>query len=464
MIPMLKPSILPITCGARACGGNDSSAENVPIGRDTAEINIWRLQSLFNNFRRILFLNNAILEDMAQMEQALGGEYIFDRAFLETSVRTLSSRVHHVTYNLNALTGNAYIPLYDRYQDIRTILDDILSGNVRALAGTPVLPLQAVGWELEPLVGIDLVCLAELRHHPGSLVAAGFIITAEGTRALIGSATPAIDAEPADISATEVRAGIDEQLKVLLGNRKDRRFSVVAIRLEGKEESVRELGRFALVPDANGARVETVVEASFLGQSAALAGVASQGDTAVMPSPGDCFAGLYVLCLEQIVRTVFSWLKNDGTEPAGHFAVFVRDSPPADICGTVRTRTISSGSSEVLAISASLPDSRDGGDTFLLRRTYPFDLVQSTITPRPVGYHFPDGRLATGEAAAVGGLGRGSALVQSKTLKNLAETAMTLERMMGTPVAVQWECRNDGNCCITGLSPMPVIVEEISGR
>jgi pyruvate,water dikinase len=435
-----------------------------PNRKDIAEINIWRLQSLFNNFRRILFLNNVILEDMAQMEQALGGEYIFDKAFLETSVRTLSSRVHHVTYNLNALTGNGYIPLYDRYQHIRTILDDILSGNFRALAGTTVLPLHAVGWELEPLVGIDLVCLAELRHHPGSLVAEGFIITAEGTRALMGSATPATHAERADISATEVRTGIAEQLKVLLGNRKDMRFSVVAIRLEGKEELLNELGRFALVPDSNGARVETVVEASFLGQSATLAAVSRQGDAAAMPSPDDSFAGLYVLGLEQIVRTIFSWLKYDGTEPTGHFAVFVRDSPPADMCGTVRTRTISSGSYEVLAITATLQDSEDGGDTFLLRRTYPFDLIQSTISPRPAGYHFPDGRLATGEATAASGLGRGSALVQSKTLKNLAETAMTLERMMGTPVAVHWECRNDGNCCITGLSPIPVIVEEISGH
>ena len=88
--------------------------KNRTKGRETAEINIWRLQSLFNNFRRILFLNNAILEDMDHMERALGGEYIFDRAFLETSVRTIASRVHHVAYNLNALTGNGYIPLYDR--------------------------------------------------------------------------------------------------------------------------------------------------------------------------------------------------------------------------------------------------------------------------------------------------------------------------------------------------------------
>ena len=179
---------------------------------DIAEINIWRLQSLFNNFRRILYLNNAILENMARMEQALGGEYIFDKAFLENTVRTIASHVHHVTYNLNALTGNAYIPLYDRYQDIRTILDDILSGNTRALACPPVLPLD-IGWELEPLVGIDLVCLAELRHHPGIHGPEGFVITSEGTRALTGQ--PAADTSgTVHIYRNMVRVGLAEHLEI----------------------------------------------------------------------------------------------------------------------------------------------------------------------------------------------------------------------------------------------------------
>ena len=130
-------------------------------------IDIWRVKALFNNFRKILQLNTLVFEQIAAMDRALGGEYIFDRNFLEESVRTIASHVHHVTYNLNALTNNGYIPLYDRYQEIRIILDDILVGNTKALSCPPVLPLDSLSWELEPLVGIDLVCLAELRHHPG---------------------------------------------------------------------------------------------------------------------------------------------------------------------------------------------------------------------------------------------------------------------------------------------------------
>ena len=437
---------------------------NRPRSRETAEINIWRLQSLFNNFRRILFLNNAILEDMDHMERALGGEYIFDRAFLETSVRTIASRVHHVTYNLNALTGNGYIPLYDRYQDVRTILDDILSGNTGALAHSPVLPLHAVGWELEPLVGIDLVCLAELRHHRESRVTEGFVITAEGAQALTGQKTTPVTPEhqAAHVSMTEVRAEIGEQFKTLLKTRSVLRFSVVVTRIEGEEELVQELGRFVLAPVADGPGMEILIESWPEGQSS-ISMPEAQKNVEPLPASDDSAADLYARCLEHLIRTIFAWFAKSGREPIGPFAVFVRGSLPAAVSGTVQTRFAAKGFPETLSVTAGLPDADAGDDTFLLRRTYPFDIIQSTITPRPAGYHFPEGSLATGAASTHGSFGRGSALVEIKVLKRLAETAMMLERMLGAPVTVRWECLADGECCITGLTPMPVRLEETGG-
>ena len=39
-------------------------------------------RSLFSKFRSLLEANTAALAKMAEMERMLGGEYIFDRAFL----------------------------------------------------------------------------------------------------------------------------------------------------------------------------------------------------------------------------------------------------------------------------------------------------------------------------------------------------------------------------------------------
>jgi len=46
---------------------------------------------VFRTFKRILALNTQALERMAQMDRALGGEYVFDKAFLESSVRDVAA-------------------------------------------------------------------------------------------------------------------------------------------------------------------------------------------------------------------------------------------------------------------------------------------------------------------------------------------------------------------------------------
>lgn len=434
---------------------------------DAVEIDIWRLQALFNNFRRILHLNNSILERIAQLERALGGEYIFDRTFLETSVRTIASHVHHVAYNLNALTGNGYIPLYDRYQDIRTILDDILSGNTRALGCPPVVSLADIGWELEPLVGIDLVCLAELRHHQGIQAADGFAVTAEGTMALAGRAA-SNTSRPAHHSVNEVRIGLAEQLGALLNSRPTRELAVVVTQVDDPDEPVRELARFSIVPAARHSALAIVEESA--GEPPGDPAIVDN-DTLRMPdggpsskgSPDDLPLDLYRICLERIIGMIGAGPSRYGMAEGGRFAVFVRCARPAAIEGTILTRDDATGNYDLLAISASVPGEKGGENTFLLKRTYPFDLAGSEIPPRFADSRFADGRLATDQSVNHEGLGRGSALLVMGQLKLLAETAMTLERMMGVPIALQWQGLQDGTWIITRLFLRQIVQYENPG-
>ncbi len=427
-----------------------------PKAADTAEINIWRLQSLFNNFRRILQLNNAVLANMARMEQALGGEYIYDRAFLETTVRTIASHVHHVTYNLNALTGNAYISLYDRYQDIRTILDDILSGNTRALACPPVLPLADIGWEMEPLVGIDLVCLAELQHHPGIHGPAGFVVTSEGTQALTGRLNHD-GSGIVPISGNRVRTGLAEQLAILLPNCSTRRLSVVVTQVDDDEEVARELGRFMVMPTADRS-VLSIVEDTTHPLKPNTAGdttdTAAEEDETVTATPRhdqENSIHLYVRCLERIVHTIFVRMQKAGTDKVVQYAVFVRCVPDVAATGLIQSRAASTTSYDVLSITATHAEVEYGTDTYLLNRTYPFDLIQSEISAQVGDKHFADG-----------GFSRSSAILTNKQQKSLAETAMSLERMLGIPIALTWEMLPEATCKVTRLLALQSSHREIS--
>ncbi len=425
-----------------------------PATKDTAEINIWRLQSLFNNFKRILQLNNAVLADMARMEQALGGEYIYDRAFLETTVRTIASHVHHVTYNLNALTGNAYISLYDRYQDIHTILDDILSGNTRALACPPVLPLADIGWEMEPLVGIDLVCLAELQHHPGIHGPAGFVITSEGTRALTGRLSHD-GSETVQISGERVRTGLAEQLEILLPNCAIGRLTVVVTQIDDNEEIARELGRFTVMPTADRSVLSIIGDTRHPAEPDTgknITDLPIEEDETVTAAPSrdqGKSIHLYVRCLERIIHTIFVRMQKAGADRVVQYAVFVRCCPNVATTGLVQSRTATTNSHDVLSITAN--HTEEEYDTYLLNRTYPFDLIQSEISAHPGA-----GNLS------VGGHSRRSAILTNKQQKALAETAMTLERMLGIPLVLTWEMLPEAKCNITRLIPLQQTPREIS--
>jgi pyruvate,water dikinase len=139
---------------------------------------------LFRCFQRILALNTRALELMAEMERAMGGEYVFDRSFLEASARTLGVLTHQVAYHLNGMTDEGEVALYDAYQAVRDVLDDVLAGGLGPQAARLFLPLGETGWELEPLAGLCAAGLSEIGSRFGFARLEGGAVTATGMAAL----------------------------------------------------------------------------------------------------------------------------------------------------------------------------------------------------------------------------------------------------------------------------------------
>ena len=156
--------------------GRSSSPE--PPGEET-------IRSLFSKFRRILSMNNRSLEIMAEMERALGGEYIFDRNYLELSVRELGDMVHQTAYSLNAMAANRYVGILDRFEEIKNTLADILEGGLGPWSHLLTAAADSIGWEMEPMVGFELTCLSEIRRQTGMSAPDGFVITVTGVDRLL---------------------------------------------------------------------------------------------------------------------------------------------------------------------------------------------------------------------------------------------------------------------------------------
>jgi pyruvate,water dikinase len=132
---------------------------------------------LFSKFQEILSLNNQVLELMAGANDVLGGNYIFDRRYIETTCQTLSDLVLKLIYALDSIAPRKYAALHDAYRRINGEIENDLAGRIGAAAADFVLPYRAIGRDYIEAVGGKNASLAELQTFLGLRIPAGFAIT-----------------------------------------------------------------------------------------------------------------------------------------------------------------------------------------------------------------------------------------------------------------------------------------------
>lgn len=136
-----------------------------------------QFKALFDRFQQVLEGNNVILELMAQLEDKLSGEYIFDINYLKHAVNELSEEVYRVASNLNIITNNRYPELFSRQVAIHTELENILEGrNLDAGTGL-ALDYGDIDSDSTEIVGSKNANLGEIRNHLNIPVPDGFALT-----------------------------------------------------------------------------------------------------------------------------------------------------------------------------------------------------------------------------------------------------------------------------------------------
>lgn len=391
----------------------------------------WRIRALFQNFRRILACNTQALERMAEMDQALGGAYIFDRAFLEASVHELSRLVHHVVYNLNALTGNGYVALYDRYEELRGALGGVLAGGMDgagprsgtgaiAAAGAAagsladmVADVRDVDWEQEPAAGFEAACLARLARHHGARIADALVAGTAGCAALTEGG------KAADTVAQVLR---DRAMR--MGGTASFTVRVCPVDETGRPAG-REMERTGVVPDMLPHTLRDALREA-TGDADATGGTGATGTP----------HGMAALILPESSLTVSGWLHSHAPMGPVRHAVLVEARFP-------------SGGDPEHAPPVSI-------DHYALSRVHPFDLLCCEIPQRAASAPLPDGHEPLAPSDSLRGLLRGSALLEPPFLQGLAGLAMAAERLAGQPVELRWGMDPEGRCVLLGVRPSTV--------
>ena len=361
------------------------------------------VRSLVHKFRRILELNNTIMEKIAEMEQALGGEFIFDNAFLNASVRELARHVHQVVYSLNAMASDRYVELYDQYEYITGILEDILSGGLGPHALRLTLAFPEIHWESLPLVGLPNACLAELLRMPETGAVDGFVVTVTGCRAAL--------------QTVALPGPLPEDL-------------ALAVREEAEQLFSRRGGACALTLSPC---------------------PAGPGEMRSMPRSLDRESSAETL--EQDLAALLRLV--DEALPDADLAIGVREAVFGEYQGTLMTLDRGILEADALSINFSPdPSLESAREYYLLRRTQPFPLLRSEIAPKNGQQRLPDGKKLN--APHEGNLLRGGALLDAERQRRLAEAGMLLERAQGVPQKLVWRLNQRGDPRILDVEPLPL--------
>lgn len=146
-----------------AQGGTETAAVPFPV--------------LFARFQQILAMNNEVLELIAEANDKLGGNYIFDRHYIETACQGISGLVRNLVLNLDAMAPRKFLSLHDAFRRIEREIEKDLQGRRHCPVADFVLPYENIERDFSEAVGGKNASLAELRKFLGLPVPAGFAVT-----------------------------------------------------------------------------------------------------------------------------------------------------------------------------------------------------------------------------------------------------------------------------------------------
>ncbi len=135
------------------------------------------LKNKYLTFQNLLRENNHVLELMADMEEKLSGEYLFDRHYINTNVKLISDGVSKIIKYINDLSEQKYKTLYSRYEEINKNIEKILMYKLEIQVSDLTIPLENLTKEMTNIGGGKIAHLGEIKNRLKLQTPDGFSIS-----------------------------------------------------------------------------------------------------------------------------------------------------------------------------------------------------------------------------------------------------------------------------------------------
>ncbi len=136
------------------------------------------LKNKYLTFQNLLRENNHVLELMADMEEKLSGEYLFDRHYINTNVKLISDGVSKIIEYINDLSEQKYKTLYSRYEEINKNIEKKLTYKIEIPVSDLTIPLENFTKEMTNIGGGKIAHLGEIKNRLKLQTPDGFSISA----------------------------------------------------------------------------------------------------------------------------------------------------------------------------------------------------------------------------------------------------------------------------------------------
>ncbi|MEW5746527.1 MAG: PEP/pyruvate-binding domain-containing protein [Nitrospirota bacterium] len=131
----------------------------------------------YRTFQELLAHNNTVLELMADMEEKLSGDFLFDRQYINRTVDATVGGVRSIVNSLNALSGSGYSLLHERLDTISAAISSALSRTVEIPVSSYTVPLDEITRDMAAVAGGKIANMGEIRNRLRVPTPGGFVIT-----------------------------------------------------------------------------------------------------------------------------------------------------------------------------------------------------------------------------------------------------------------------------------------------
>jgi pyruvate,water dikinase len=419
------------------------------------------MKARYQAFQNLLSTNNQVLEFMADMEEKLSGEYLFDMHYIKTNVRLIGYEVIKIIENLNALSNNKYSLFSKIHTDISQKLEKILEYKMEVPVSDLTVPLENLNGKTVGIAGGKIAHLGEVKGSLHLPTPDGFVISAYAFIKFMDH-NRLIEKISERLSSLSI-----ENLEELNKFSKAVYHMIITSDIppdlqEAIENAYAKLckkvGEKTMVSVRSSA-IREDSEFSFAGQYATFLNV-----------PGDSIMQKY----KEVVASLFTpraifYSKTKGfSEGEMVMAVGVLNMVDAIAGGVIYSRDPNDSSTDHILINAVhglgvwVVDGTVTPDTYTISRHPEGTIIDKKISGQ-------EKMLIKGEAGELKEVmvpeeKRGKQCLTNEQIKMLAKYALDLENYYGSPQDIEWAVGNDKKIYILQSRPLRILMQPSTSR